>query len=190
MEIAMDAKAPPAPTQLPAVRPSPADLAKRINEKYSEMVSTFRTGVQRAIEIGELLEQAKDRVGHGNFEVWLSTNCQLSFSTARRYMKLAEDRPKIEEQLKLETQSGKSVKLTDLNLTSARRLLAPPKQGSGHGPGKPPTTEKYKTIENDLITCLKDLREKAESYAGQTIAALNDTVDDIKSVIEHARRMP
>jgi hypothetical protein len=188
MEIAMDAiKAPPAPTQLPAVRPSPADLAKRINEKYSEMVSTFRTGVQRAIEIGELLEQAKDRVGHGNFEVWLSTNCQLSFSTARRYMKLAEQRKQIEEQLKLETQSGKSVKLTDLNLTSARRLLAAPKQGRG---SEKPTTEKYKTIENDLIACLKNLRDKAESYAGQTIGALNDTVDDIKSVIEQARRMP
>ena len=172
----MDIKAPPA-TPLPAVRPSPADLAKRINEKYSEMVSHFRTGVQRAIEIGELLEQAKDRVGHGNFEGWLSANCQLSPSTARRYMKLAEDRAKIEEQLKLETQqSGKSVKLTDLNLTSARRLLAAPKPpgGSRPGQGSPKlTTEKYKTIENDLITCLKDLREKAESYAAGTIAALH-----------------
>jgi hypothetical protein len=110
-------------------------------------------------------------------------------------MKLAEDRQKIEEQLKLETASGKSVKLTDLNLTSARRLIAPPKtqEGSGQGQGSPkPTTEKYKTIENDLITCLKGLREKAESYAAGTIAALNDTVDDLKGMIEQAqaRRMP
>jgi hypothetical protein len=185
----MDVKAPPA-TTLPAVRPSPADLAKRINEKYSEIVASLRTTFIRAVEIGELLEQAKDRVGHGNFEAWLSSHCQLSFSTARRYMKLAEDRPKIEEQLKLETASGKSVKLTDLNLSSARRLLAaPPKKQEGSGK---PTTEKYKTIENDLITCLKDLREKAESYASGTIAALNDTVEDIKIVIEQAqaRRMP
>jgi hypothetical protein len=189
----MDAKAPS--TQLPAttpppVRPSPADLAKAINEKYSQIVSSLRTTFMRAVEIGELLEQAKDRVGHGNFEVWLGSHCQLSFSTARRYMKLAEDRPKIEEQLKLETASGKSVKLTDLNLTSARRLLAAPKQGSGSS--KAPVTEKYKTIENDLIACLKDLREKAESYASGTIEALNDTVSDIKIVIEQAqaRRMP
>jgi hypothetical protein len=186
----MDAiKAPPAST-LPAVRPSPADLAKRINEKYSEIVTSLRTTFIRAVEIGELLEQAKDRVGHGNFEVWLSGHCQLSFSTARRYMKLAEDRPKIEEQLKLETQSGKSVKLTDLNLSSARRLLAAPKEGSG--PSKPPTTEKYKTIENDLIACLKELRDKAESYAAGTIEALKETVEDQKSLIEQAqaRRMP
>jgi hypothetical protein len=93
------------PTQLPAttpsapVRPSPADLAKRINEKYLEIVSSLRTTFIRAVEIGELLEQAKDRVGH-------NSHCQLSLSTARRYMKLAEDRPKIEEQLKLETQQS------------------------------------------------------------------------------------
>ena len=183
-------KAPPSPT-LPAVRPSPADLAKRINEKYSEIVASLRTTFIRAVEIGELLEQAKDRVGHGNFEVWLSSHCQLSFSTARRYMKLAEDRPKIEEQLKLESQqSGKSVKLTDLNLSSARRLLAAPKEGSG--PSKPPTTEKYKTIENDLIACLKELRDKAESYAAGTIEALKETVEDQKNLIEQAqaRRMP
>jgi hypothetical protein len=49
----MDAiKAPPA-TTLPAVRPSPADLAKRINEKYSEIVTSLRTTFIRAVEIGE-----------------------------------------------------------------------------------------------------------------------------------------
>ena len=106
---------------------------------------------------------------------------------------LAEDRPKIEEQIKLESQqSGKSVKLTDLNLTSARRLLAAPKspEGSRQGQGSPksePSTEKYKHIENELIACLKDLRERAESYAANTIEALRETVDDIKSVIEQAQ---
>jgi hypothetical protein len=189
----MDIKAPPA-TTLPAVRPSPADLAKRINEKYSEIVASLRTTFMRAVEIGELLEQAKDRVGHGNFEVWLSSHCQLSFSTARRYMNLAKDRPKIEEQLKVETAAtGKSVKLTDLNLSSARRLLAAPKSSDGSdGSGPRPTTDEYRRIENDLIACLKKLREKAESYAAGTHEALNDTVSDIKSAFEQAqaRRMP
>jgi len=175
-------------------RDPPADLAKRINEKYSEIVSSLRTTFMRAVEIGELLEQAKDRVGHGNFEVWLSANCQLSFSTARRYMKLAEDRPKIEEQLKVESQQiGKSVKLTDLNLSSARRLLAAPKTQEGSAQkSKPPAVEQYKQIETALVECLKGLREKAESYAAGTHEALNDTVSDIKSVIEQAqaRRMP
>src|SRR5262249_53107416 len=45
------------------------------------------------------------------------------------------------------------------------------------------------TIENDLIACLKELRDKAESYAAGTIEALNDTVSDIKIVIEQAQAM-
>ena len=107
-------------------------------------------------------------------------------------MNLAKDRPKIEEQLKQETASGKSVKLTDLNLTSARRLLAAPKTQEGSAQSKPAATDQYKQIETALIDCLKGLREKAESYAANTIEALNDTVSDIKFVIEQAqaRRMP
>jgi hypothetical protein len=61
----MDAiKAPPA-TTLPTVAPAqmrPADLAKAINDKLSQMVASARTTLQRAIEIGELLVVAKDRV--------------------------------------------------------------------------------------------------------------------------------
>ena len=51
---------------------------------------------------------------------------------------------------------------------------------------------KKAVAEAGTIDEVKDLRDKAESYANQTIAALNDTVDDIKSVIEQAqaRRMP
>jgi hypothetical protein len=40
-----------------------------------------------------------------------------------------------------------------------------------------------------LVECLKQLRDKAESYAAGTVEALNDTVADIKGVIEQ-RRMP
>lgn len=194
----MDAKAPP---QLPATTSSAAlsipDLAKLINDKVAQMVSAARTSFTRAIEVGELLKQAKDRVGHGNFEAWVNDHCQFSYRSARRYMKLADVRPKLEEQLKLE--APKMANVASLNLTTAQRLLAPPKsqpegsvQGQGSGKPKPPATVQYKQIENDLITCLKELREKAESYAHGTIEALKDTVDDLKSMIEQAqaKRMP
>jgi hypothetical protein len=82
--------------------------------------------------------------------------------------------------------------LSDLNLSSARRLIAPPKSPADQsaptkGKSEKPKTEKYRSIENDLIACLKDLGEKAESYAAGTAAALNDTVEDIKIVIEQAQ---
>ena len=185
----MDVKAPPA-TTLPATAPAqmrPAELARAINNKLSAMVASARTTLQRAIEIGELLELAKDRVGHGNFEAWVTDHCHLSYRSARRYMKLARERTEIEAQAKM-------ANVANLNATTAQRLLAPPKKQEGSGEKKPkrPTTEQYRQIENALIACLKDLRDKAESYAAQTIEALHDTVADIKSVIEQAqaRRMP
>jgi SMC interacting uncharacterized protein involved in chromosome segregation len=189
----------PSPTQLPATQSSASalsipDLAKLINDKVAQMVTAARTSFTRAIEVGELLKQAKDRVGHGNFEAWVSDHCQFSYRSARRYMKLADERPKLEEQLKLE--APKLANVASLNLTTAQRLLAPAKSNAPETEkeksGKPPTTVQYKQIENDLIACLKDLREKAESYAHGTIEALKDTVDDLKSMIEQAqaKRMP
>ena len=187
----MDAQTKP-PTPVASVtsvaQMRPADLARAINDKLSQMIASARTTLQRAIEIGELLVIAKERVGHGNFEAWVTDHCQLSYRSARRYMTLARDRTEIEAQAKM-------AHVANLNVTTAQRLLAPPKKqegsGQGQGSGKP-KTEKYKALENDLIDCLKDLREKAESYAAGTVEALNDTVSDIKSVIEQAqaRRMP
>jgi len=191
----VDAKAPPATTPVVV---APADmklpeLTRAIKDKVAQITSHLRTSVACAIETGALLIAAKKKVGHGNFERWVANNCELSPATARRWMELAGKRPELEKQL-----SAKLLNLSDLNLSSARRLIAPPSPPAQEGQEetkskpKPPATDQYRKIENDLITCLKDLREKAESYAGQTIAALNDTVEDIKSVIEQAqaRRMP
>jgi hypothetical protein len=162
----MDAKALPTTTPPTPAQMRPADFARAINDKLSQMVSAARTSFTRAIEIGELLKQAKDRVGHGNFEAWVNDNCKLSYRSARRYMKLADDRPKIEEQLRLEA-PGKMANVANLNVATAQRLLAPLKTPSDKP--KPPVIEQYKQIENDLIACLKDLREKAESYVHHVV---------------------
>ena len=119
-------KLPAAPLPAPEGPLTISDLAKLINDKVAQTVSSARTSFTRAIEIGDLLKQAKDRVGHGNFESWVNDHCQFSYRSARRYMKLADDRPKLEEQLKLEA-PGKLASVANLNLASAQRLLAPPK---------------------------------------------------------------
>ena len=153
--------APTAPTTTPpavsvGAQMRPADIARAINDKLSQMVSAARTSFTRAIEIGELLHQAKSRVGHGNFEAWVNDHCQLSYRSARRYMKLADDRPKIE--------AAKMANVANLNVATAQRLLAPPKSPEEKKP-KPPATDQYKQIETALIDCLKGLREKAETCA-------------------------
>jgi hypothetical protein len=190
----MDAKAPstvPVSASPSAPAPSITDLARIINDKVAQMVNAARTSFTRAIEVGELLKQAKDRVGHGNFEAWVNDHCSFSYRSARRYMKLADDRPKLEEQLKVEA-PGKLATVANLNLASAQRLLAPPpaqrEEGQGGTKPKSSPTDQYKQIETDLIDCLKHVdRSKAEGFAANTVLALNDTVDDIKRMIEEAR---
>ena len=145
-------QAPPATTQLPATTPAqmrPAELAKAINDKLSQMVTAARTSFTRAIEIGELLKQAKDRVGHGNFEAWVNDHCQISYRSARRYMKLADDLPRIEEQLA----PAKMANVANLNVATAERLLSPPKSTSEQSGqeakgkrSKPTANEQYKQI--------------------------------------------
>jgi hypothetical protein len=71
-------------------------------------------------------------------------------------------------------------------------LLAPPPDREGQGQGakksKPSANDQYKQIEISLIDCLKHVdRSKAEAFAAGTTLALNDTVDDIKRMIEEAR---
>ena len=43
-----------------------------------------------AIEIGKLLIQAKEQVGHGNFGKWIEDNFQLSHKMAVNFMRVAE----------------------------------------------------------------------------------------------------
>src|SRR5712691_1148287 len=53
--------------------------------------------VSRAIKAGELLKEAKAKISHGEWLPWLKKQCELSQRTAQRYMKLADDKPKIEQ---------------------------------------------------------------------------------------------
>src|SRR6516165_1477998 len=142
----MDAtKAPPSPTPTvvaPADMKLP-DLTRAIKDKVAQITSSLRTSVACAIETGALLIEAKKRVGHGNFERWVADNFPISPATARRWMDLAEKRPELEKQL-----AAKTLNLSDLNLSSARRLIAPPKapmpdQPPAPKPTKPPATEQY-----------------------------------------------
>ena len=171
--------APTAPIAAPVAlsKMKPPELAKAINEKIAQMTASARTSVQRAMEIGDLLIEAKKRVGHGKFEKWRNDYCQLSPATARRCMELAENRPELEKQL-----AGKTLNLSDLNLTAARRLLAPPKQPQPEKRSEPTPTDHYTKMESDLIKALLDLDyDLAKGCADRTIGALNDTVEDIES---------
>src|SRR5262249_46355005 len=138
--------------ELSCTKCSCSDLTRAIKDKVAQITSSLRTSVACAIETGALLIEAKKRVGHGNFEQWVADNFPISPATARRWMELAEKRPKLEKQL-----AAKTLNLSDLNLSSARRLIEPPKtptpaQSEQRCKTEKPKTEKYKSIENDRRT--------------------------------------
>ena len=167
----------------PISKMSEEELAKSIKEKHSMMLSSFRNSVIHAMDVGDLLTEAKKRVGHGNFEAWCATRCQLSPRTARRYMGMAKDRAKIEAQL-----AAKTANLGDLN---AQRLLTDQSGGGngggGGGRGQQTPAGEYDQLEEKLIDKLKELDpSEARDHADKTIAALNDTVADIASIAKRA----
>jgi hypothetical protein len=71
---------------------SPADLddlARRINAEHDQVRNFAKAGLQRAIEAGRLLIEAKALVGHGNWLPWLQANCTVTARSAQTYMLVA-----------------------------------------------------------------------------------------------------
>jgi Protein of unknown function (DUF3102) len=69
----------------------------QINKAYDDLVASHRTSLAHALKLGELLNQAKEVVGHGEWTSWLKTKCpQISHRTANVYMKLAEHKEKFD----------------------------------------------------------------------------------------------
>lgn len=50
-----------------------------------------KTAIEGAIQIGERLQEAKDKIGHGNFGDWCKENLNYSQDTAQKFMKLARE---------------------------------------------------------------------------------------------------
>ena len=166
------------------------ELANGIKDKHSKVLFSFQSSVTHAMEVGDWLNAAKAKVKHGQFEAWVVDHCKLSDRTARRYMEMARDRTQIEGRL-----AAKTANLADLN---AQRLLTyqpPPDsdEGSGGedaGGGSPTRTPAgdYDKLEEKLLKKLKELPSTdARDHAEKTIAALNDTVEDIET--KSAERM-
>lgn len=82
-------------------------LTERVNgehaathRKDAEAQRLTRESVAHAVETGRLLKTLKDRIGHGGWEAWVERDDTTHFgkSTAAKYMKLADEWPRIEEQ--------------------------------------------------------------------------------------------
>jgi hypothetical protein len=71
------------------------ELAERINTEYELCRKAAVTSFERAIEIGKVLQQAKEKVPYGTWMAWLAQNCSISDRSARPYMQIAKHPPRL-----------------------------------------------------------------------------------------------
>jgi Protein of unknown function (DUF3102) len=75
------------------------DLAARINAAHDAAAAAIKSSVTHAIQAGDLLIEAKEQLGHGEWLPWLKANFAFSDRTARLYMQVARRREEVEAKL-------------------------------------------------------------------------------------------
>src|SRR5690348_11012067 len=89
-------------------------LAARIRVEHEAMAIALKRGAEHAMNAGALLIEAKAQLKHGEWLPWLAEHCAIPERTARLYMRLARNKPEIE-------QNGN---VADLTLRGALTLIA------------------------------------------------------------------
>jgi hypothetical protein len=158
------------------------EMADHIKTAHAAVLEATRNVVLRAIAVGELLNNMKEKVGHGTWNSWRKTYCpDIPERTAQRYMELAENKPKLEAILQT-----KSAKLANLTISEALQLIKSGDSSSGSGStgGSRNASDTYDKAETKLITKLKTLAlAEAEAAAKATIDKLNQTVNEKKQAV-------
>ena len=102
------------------------DLAEEINHWHMQAEIHAENAVKCACRSGQALIAAKDRLPHGEFRDWVETNFEGSYRTARRYMQLASNWPRVAS---LESddlgEDGQAVP----SINAALRAINPPEPG-------------------------------------------------------------
>lgn len=84
----------PKKPELGEVARSEAQAINALHQQLEELSEAVRRDGNRTValatKIGRRLIQAKEKIGHGNFLLWIRTNLKFSDDTARRYMQLAQ----------------------------------------------------------------------------------------------------
>jgi len=75
---------------LPSSNAEHLDKARDINRLHGEARQLARTAVEKALEAGHLLHEAKRSLPHGRFKAWVENNTEVSYRTASKYMKVAQ----------------------------------------------------------------------------------------------------
>ncbi len=67
------------------------ELSSAINEAHKRTTEAAVTALEHARQLGELLEQAKEQLSHGQWLPWLHENCSVNPRQAQKYMRVARE---------------------------------------------------------------------------------------------------
>jgi hypothetical protein len=144
-----------------------SDLAQKIKDEYSRILDGGKDIVARAIKFGEMLNDSKGTIGHGDWLIWLKTNCNMSERTSQRYMDMAkpDNKRKIENWLRgLRPGQASLNKAIAQIKVSKRKTIAT-------------ASEQYDACEKKLIEKLQNLSPNSvEAAAAETVSKLKEAV--------------
>jgi hypothetical protein len=103
-------------------------LAERIVKELGHAEKAARTTFKHILNAGEALNEAKEKVGHGNWMNFLLDKCRgLSDRSARLYIQLAKNRSLFEDE---------NGNIADFTVRGAIKLLQQPDEDEGNGEDK------------------------------------------------------
>ncbi len=70
-------------------------VINEISSLHNEIIGYLKTSLDKAIRIGQLLTEQKDSLKHGEFTKWISENLPFADRTARRYMRIYNNKDKL-----------------------------------------------------------------------------------------------
>lgn len=139
---------------------------------------TAKTVLENGVQIGIRLQEAKEQVGHGNFEEWCKENLNYTSRTARKFMQLATEYGDENGLI-----SNRNIS-SDLSISKALTLL------------KVPEDDREEFVEEhdvDIMTvkeledAVREAKEEAEQANAQ-LKAREDSEADLMSQLEKEKK--
>jgi hypothetical protein len=97
-------------------------VTEEIKTLHYQILDNCKTTLDKAIRIGELLQQQKEALGHGRFLPWVKENLPFSRQTAASYIRLYQHRDNLNVN-------------QSLHLTDAKKLLSVKKEANHKAQG-------------------------------------------------------
>ncbi len=150
------------------------DLAAKISAEHKRAEKSAKNAIAHALKAGELLIVAKSKVAHGAWLPWLAEHCEVAERTARAYMRLANELPRLDE--------VKRQRVADLSLRETLKALA--------APSKPISSlERAKACISQQAEKIENPAERAEALSEATKKAQHEAMEQHLAAIKEVSQV-